>query len=303
MAAAPAPSTLPPPPPPPAAPLRQFTLTSARRRLSVKGSRLLASTLLLFSSILLAVSMGVSWWSASSSGGGKASVVSFLPGSQYWAETAGTASTPSYLSAGLLHVGQLYEAVLVIGIVAIIAGFAGMLLSYVGALGGFKSRKFLPITLLLTLVSFVGAVVLPTLVAAGQPGAFTADNTSGFGGTGCGASPTPCTSFWNSITNAGVTVSWGADVGWYLAIAAAVLLVVALLLLWTTRRLPYTRAEMSATPSVAPAPATGQADSSSVPPAAAAPVTDTAIPATTSSYCPKCGNPMTYVAQYLDGTA
>ncbi len=257
----------------------------------------MASILLLLSSILLAASMGVSWWGASSSGGGHATVVSFLPGSQFLLQTGSNITTATYVSAGLLHVGQLYEAVLAIGLIATIAGFAGMVLSVAGALGWFRSRRFLPITLLFTLVSFLGAAVLPALVAAGQPGAFNSDGTAGFGSASCGASPNPCTSFWNSVSNAGVTVSWGADVGWYLAIAAAVLLILAFLFLWTTRKLPYTREELNATPTSLPAsmaPSSGAVPSEPVP----ASITSAEAPASTASYCPKCGNPMTYVAQY-----
>ncbi len=241
----PEPTSLPPPSSPPS-PIQPFTLTKRRAKLTLKGARLTASTLLLFAAILLAASMALSWWGASASGGGHATVLGFLPGADYRAQTGSNLSYPSYVSAGLVHVGQLYEAVLAVGVVATVAGFVAMLLSYLGALNAFKTRRFQPITFLFGFIAFVGAAALPAAVAGGQPGAFNADSTSGFGGAGCGASPNPCTSFWNSISTGGVTVSWGADVGWYLSVIAAVLLLVGLLILWNKRKMPYTRDEETA---------------------------------------------------------
>jgi hypothetical protein len=269
--------------------------------------RLSASTLLLIASILLAVSMGVAWWGASVSGGGNAVTLGFLPGSSYTGTSGSTTATTTYTSANLIHVGQLYEAILGVGLLAALTGFAGMVLGYLGAFGLFKSRAFLKITLLLTIIPFVGAALLPGLVALGQPAAFNADGASGFagGGAGCGPSPNPCTSFWGSISAGGTTASWGADVGWYLSLAAAVLLFVALLQLVLTRRQPYTRDEIwSTTPHPAPVPA----PAAWLPPAppstesmSVAPAVVGAAPAVTqpvAAYCPRCGNPMTYIPQY-----
>jgi len=275
-------------------------LRPPRPKMSVKGTRLTASTLLLLASLLLAVSMGVSWWGASVSGGGNATVIGFEPGSDYSAQShTNSSSQHTYISSGLVHVGELYEAVLGVGLLAMVAGFGGVLLSFGGTFTAFKSRKFLMISLLLTIISLVGAALLPGLVALGQPGAFNADSTSGFGGSGCGNSPNPCTAFWGSVSAGGSTISWGADVGWYLAIAAAVLLLVAFIQLWSTRKMPYTRDEVAAVSPYAmsaPAPPAG----SPAPPMAGAPAggTPVAPPPSASSYCPKCGNPMTYVAQY-----
>ena len=117
----PEPTGLPPPPPPPS-PIQPFTLTKRRAKLTLKGARLTASTLLLFAAILLAASMALSWWGASASGGGHATVLGFLPGADYRAQTGSNLSYPSYVSAGLVHVGQLYEAVLAVGVVATVAG-------------------------------------------------------------------------------------------------------------------------------------------------------------------------------------
>jgi hypothetical protein len=271
-----------------------------RPKLSVKGTRLTASTLLLIATILLAVSMGVSWWGASISGGGRGSVIGFEPGASYTVQGGFNGTTQfAYISAGLVHVGQLYEAVLGIGIVAAVAGLISALLSYLGAFSMFRSRKVLPFSMVITLISLACAAALPSIVALGQPGAFKADNTAGFGSSSCGASPNPCSDFWGSTTAGGTTLSWGADVGWYLAIAATVLLLIALLQLWSVRKQPYTRDEVRASlaygaaVSGAPGMATGAPGSSPSPLWSEGGPTTQAAPR-----CPRCGNPLTYVAQY-----
>lgn len=272
---------------------------------TIKGTRLTASTLLLIASIVLAVSMAVSWWGASLTGGGTAGTIGLLPGSSYAVSgnfgSGGLAGSTTYTSAGLIHVGQLYEAVLGVGLLATLVGFAGMVLGYMGAFGTFRSRAYLRITLLLTIISFAGAALLPVLVALAQPAAFNADGSAfgGAGGSGCGTGSSPCNSFWGSLSAGGTTLSWGADVGWYLSVAAAVLLLVALLQLFTTRRQPYTRDEVwAASPHAAapPAPVVWAPPS----PPGAAPVGGAAPPAPqqTAGYCPRCGNPMTWIPQY-----
>jgi hypothetical protein len=268
--------------------------------MSPKGARITASTLILIAAVALVVSMGVSWWGASATGGGHAVVLGFFPGSHYEEQTNFNSSTPSYVSSGLVHVGELYEAVLGVAVVATLAGFIGAALAYLGTFWGFKPGRHMPMTFLFALISLVGAVGMPVAVAAAQPSAFNSDSTTGFGGAGCGASPNPCSSFWNSMSANGVTVSWGADVGWYLAIAAGVLLLVAFLLLWRTRAAPQSgsMAAGSASSTLPPAPSSGMAGGpdpagASVPGGPSQPA-----PESTASYCPKCGNPMTYVAQY-----
>jgi len=225
-------------------------------------------------------------------------VENLLPGWSFTITSKTGLVTEQYAGNNLVHVGQLYEAVLGIGLFAALTGFLGMLLSYLGAFGRLQSRAFQKITLLLTFITFGGAVLLPVLVAVGQPGAFNADLAAG--GGSCGPSPNPCSSFWASSSAGGVAVSWGADVGWYLSVVAAVFLAVALLQLFTTRRMPFTRAEISVASSpVAPTAASGAGPSSPpLPPTVPVAPSPPETPQQTASYCPKCGNPMTYVAQY-----
>jgi uncharacterized membrane protein len=268
-----------------------------RPKLSVKGTRLTASTLILIATLLLGASMGVSWWGASVSGGGHALVLGFDPGSSYTVQSQSNTTTQyTYISAGLVHVGQVYEAVLGIGVVAALAGLVSTILSYLGAFSTFKTRKIQPFALVITLVSLVAAIALPVLVTVGQPGAFNADNTSGFGSANCGPTPNPCTAFWGSMSAGGFTESWGADVGWYMGIAAAVLLLFAFIQLWGVRKMPYTRDEVrmaSAYSGAVPAVANyGGNLSSGASPGSAG------TPSSAAAYCPRCGNPMSFVTQY-----
>lgn len=298
-------SSLPPaqsvPSPPP--PMKPFLLHPPRRKFTTKQRRLLASTLVLVASIVLAVSMAVSWWGASSIGHGASEVIGFLPGSSYSFSTSGaagaTAGSQAYAAEGLIHIGQLYEAVLGLVLLASLAGFAGMFLGYLGAFGSFRSRIWMRITLILTFVSFLGAVGLPILVAADQPSAFTADGAAigAPGGSGCGTGTNPCNSFWGSASAGGINTSWGADIGWYLAVAAAVLLLLALIQLLMTRSQPYTRDEVWAASPQGPPPSAAVAPSSAPAPTPASGAVS-AAPQAPGAYCPRCGNPMTWVPQY-----
>lgn len=302
------------------------------RTSSASGKRLTAATLILVAAILLAVSMGLSWWGATITGNGESISLYFNPGSSY----SGSGNTgagffsgsATYASAGLGHVGQLYNALFGVGLLAAIAGFAAMGLAFVGALGGFRSRTFLRVTLVLLAVTFVAAAFLPAVVAVSQPAAFSADGAAGFPGTGsgCGAGENPCNSFWGSVSANGTTASWGADVGWYLGLAAATILFVALIMLLSTRRQPYTRDELWAaySPTIVP----GAYPGGQVPPTFPqnlppwptpiypqsapwctlpttpstypAPDTTSVVPPATSATpsCPRCGSPVWYVAQY-----
>ncbi len=297
------PTAQPPPPAPPPAPPAGAGLLRLGR--SAKGTRLSASALLLLSIIVLAVSLTVPWWGASLSGGGTSGTIGFVPGSSYFVTgtfgTGAAAGTYAYSSTGLLHVGELYEAVLGVGLLAILAGLAAMVLGYLGASGTFRSRKYLSMTLLLTLISLVGAALLPGMVALAQPAAFNADG-SGFGGTGgsgCGTGSNPCNSFWGSISGGGATYAWGAGVGWYLSIAAAVLLALALVQLITSRSQPYTRDEMWAASSRPPTTLTlGDAAPPSPPGATSSGGGSPPPGQSTTGYCPRCGNPMTWIPQY-----
>lgn len=68
-------------------------------------------------------------------------------------------------------------------------------------------------------LAFILSIVGPIWMAVGQPSAL---------GNACsGYSPSYCTSFWGSTTISGTTVTWGPAAGWYLAVVAGVLFLVA----------------------------------------------------------------------------
>jgi len=283
-----------------------------------KGKMLSASTLLLIAAVLLSVSLGLSWWGASVTEGGGTATLSFLPGSSYTGSgdlgNGSYSGSATYASAGLIQVGNLYEAIFGVTLLIAITSFVGMGLGYIGAFGTFRSRAPLYVALVLTIVSFLGAVLLPAVLAIGQPWAFTADSSSGvFGGSGgCGTGANPCNSFWGSISSGGVSVIWGAGVGWYLALVAAVLLLIALIQLMAARRYPYTRDEIWTASyqkyvpqayyaaALAPYPPSQLGAMAPPTPQVYAPVTGSApAPSTpTASPCPRCGNPLTFVPQY-----
>jgi hypothetical protein len=237
-----------PPPPPPPAPVTPYVLKPPRPKRSPRTVRSIAATFLLFGAVLVAVSMGVSWWGYSEQGKGISGTESFYPGNSYYElgtfPSGAVNSWQTYTTSGLLHVGQLYEAVLAVGILAALLGFVATVLGYLGAINSFHSRRSQTLTLLLVIVAFASTVALPITVAVGQPSAYNTDASSYLGG--CGPSPNPCTGLWGSQTAAGVTQSFGADIGWYLALAAAVFFVLALVQLLGSRRAPYTREEVAA---------------------------------------------------------
>ncbi len=240
--------------------------------------------------------MGVSWWGFSATGNGAGEVIQFYPGSTFWTTTS-TAGTSSalYAASQFVHVGQLYEAILGIGILAAIAGFVATALGYLGVLAGPRGRAVGRFSFLFALTGFLAALILPILAAGGQPGALKTDGAAIAGGGACPSGASPCNSFWGSLSAGGVTAGWGADVGWYLAVAAVVLFFFALWQLWASRGQPWAPA-----PSWSPPPAAaGPADSSPSPwsEGGSPPMASPPSRAPTGR-CPRCSGTMAWAAQY-----
>jgi hypothetical protein len=245
----------PPPVPPPAsattppAPNATNPAEDAQES-TVKARRVAASSLVLIAAILLTVSMTVPWWGFVISAGGATASVNFLPGSSY--SGSGTyhgltySSSATYASANLSSVGVLYEAVLGLGLTSAIAAFAGMALGYVSAIGTVRLRRPVGIAAHLTDTSFVFALALPFLVVFIQPWAYNSDSSGA--GASCGGGSNPCNSFWGSISSGGVTGTWGAGAGWYIALIATILLLVAAVLFWRSEPKLYTRDEILGVP-------------------------------------------------------
>jgi ABC-type branched-subunit amino acid transport system permease subunit len=137
-----------------------------------------------------------------------------------------------YAEQGLTRTGQLYEAVQLLVLSAIIVGAVGGFLALAPRAPSMR-RKGVATSLLLACA--VLALVAPIALVDLQPSALRQDPT-GFNVPW----NSPGASFFGSCTygqcgrNFG---SWGPSWGWYLSVAAAALMVIAaLVFLWTTRR-------------------------------------------------------------------
>lgn len=194
------------------------------RRLERTNPRWLLAFLLIAAFVLGAISLGSSWWFYTSRAAGGSISLGFVPGGDYVVTCSNcggfTAGSFSYSAFGG-SLGGLYEAILglmaaAVALVALAAALA--LLAALGRRTGWWQRSG---SFVLVFVALVLAWIAAIAVVAAQPGAFGAAST--FQGLGPGnASPT--TSFWG--TDAAGTANWGAGAGWYLALAAGVLLVV-----------------------------------------------------------------------------
>ena len=249
------PATLPPEPVaarqvgrPPYRPLDSLGRTK-RRRLAV-------SSLLLVGAVLLSVSMGVSWYELSVTGGGLDATVNYYPGSSYTGShangttgTGGFAGSGTYSSLNETHVGQLYEALLIIGIMSALSAFVAMGIGFLAPLGKLHSRHFLRVTIIFTVIALVAAALAPSLLALDQSAAFNADASAVNPHYSCPSSPSSCNSFWESQTMYAIPVTWGPSIGWYLALVAAVVLFGAfVLVLSTRRRVPGQEEDVTAVP-------------------------------------------------------
>ena len=190
---------------------------------------MLLAVLLIIAFVLGVVSLGTAWWSYASSGGGGSISLGFVPGGDYvvtCTNCGGFASGSfSYGNFGG-SLGGLYEALLgLMGLAVALTALAAIIavLSAMGRRTGWWQRSG---SFILVFVAVFATLIATVAVVTAQPGAFGPNST--FQGLGPGnASPT--TSFWG--TDAAGTASWGAGIGWYLALASGVLLVVITVLL------------------------------------------------------------------------
>jgi len=191
--------------------------------------RLTASTLLVVAGACAVSSAFTPWWTFSLNAPPYTENLSFFPGSDATAHATNNSQSASasgsYHSVGLGAFAALYFAVWAVLLVAgggILVGGALALLAEFRLIKGF-ARGYLPAALGLVLVLL--PLVMVIAVPVTQPGIFTYSDPFGICPQGFYANlaPTPCNSFWGSQSGQGVSVSWGAGVGWYLAVVSMVL--------------------------------------------------------------------------------
>lgn len=193
---------------------------------------LLVGTAGLFAGFLAVLSALSPWWYTTTSSTGTHSTAEFYPGENLYVSGGGGGGFTSYAAHGLAAVGGLYGLVLAGSLVVAFTGWGTAVLSVRRALGrGSEIRSRRATTGLLVVGLGVG-ILLAVAVPLAQPSLYRSDDP----GHSCtsSVSPGPCSSFWGSTTTPATTTVWGAALGWWLGAVAAVLLAIALLLLWSS---------------------------------------------------------------------
>jgi hypothetical protein len=200
-----------------------------RRRQRLGGGLMLGGV------ILLVASLFVGWWSIQLSGfditetlvlgfpatsGGNG--VSFECSGNLSEFTNHCPSPETYSNASLSSTGKLYTAIQSLVFAGIVAGLLGVLLA-LGIVGGGNRRK---LTIALACLAVSLALLAPVALTVAQPSAMNSDHPYGTIGS---SATSPTNSFWGSNVSDGISYSWGASAGWYLALGAFVLILVGLI--------------------------------------------------------------------------
>jgi hypothetical protein len=209
---------------------------------------LIPFVLIIVGVVLVGVSLGVGWYTIGLSGtedGFSVSTSSSINLFQCVTTTAsanGQSSTSSSCNTNSSsHTAQLYDATLgiVIGGVAVgaLALVMVLLTTFMRRPWG-KLMTMLPF--ILALVGGILCIAAPIALMAGQPGAMAADANCGNNCQG------PESSFFGSATISGVSETWGAGIGWYLAIAAGAVLIVGAIFIMLANKKKAASAPMAA---------------------------------------------------------
>jgi hypothetical protein len=201
----------------------------------------IAGALAIVAAVLLLVSVFLGWYVTTFSGSNDGVSVSesatFVPGQTvtYSFSCSGSFACPAsnqttYSNLGLNQTGKLYLTTEILLILGFIVGIIGAIVLFV-ARAGLRARR--SIGMALVVLGLIVAIATPTMLLALQPNALHTDSFT----NGANSTSSPATSFFGSCSGSACGLSgntfnasetWGPGIGWYLAIVAFVLFVVAL---------------------------------------------------------------------------
>lgn len=198
------------------------TERSGHPRSLSRATVLFSSGVSLVAALMAGVSAVAPWWYLSVAGPVASSKVEFFPGTGVYTSTNGGGGVTTYAAVHVPSVGSLYAGVLLGTVtVAVLAG-AAALAEFASVRGTWRPERARGIARAVLLAAVVLGVTLAVLVPFAQPALYRYDDPMG----ACtSASVVPaCRSFWGSNAQGGVTTTWGAAAGWWLELAAVVLL-------------------------------------------------------------------------------
>lgn len=185
--------------------------------------RAIAAVTLAVVGIVLAVfSLFLPWWTDSFTELAGSGSLNFLPGPSASISSGSSTVSETYSSLGLSQVGNVYEAVLIVGILVVALSAVAVVVGVFRSAHPRVSRAQWDNAF--SDVSFGAAAVLLAMVVAAvllQPPAISDAPHSDCGSV---SGSSPCNSFWGAQSNSTESSSWGAATGWYLALVGGILL-------------------------------------------------------------------------------
>jgi len=202
--------------------------------------------------LLVLVSLVTPWWSMTASMGSSGTWTGYLlPGTaasscsgdcgSLYTTCAGdycygaSGNSGEVWNNGLSSTNALYESVLALLVLSLLAGFFATFLGFRGAYRAESGRRASAMTVSLGLLATLFLVVALAVAVGGQPTSLASDFSSNakLAGWFCASGTSPTNAFWgsNSGSCAGggdtpisISYSWGASVGWYAGLVGLFLL-------------------------------------------------------------------------------
>lgn len=218
---------------------------------SSKGHRVIASIIILIGAILLIAAVFIPWYTyeakTSSSFENGSTTINSYPGlptqnGTLQCSSSGAGSCPytqsSYQHADENNTGVVAETGFYLLIVGFILGFVGAIL---GVASRGNPRRAGP-AVTLGVIAMILAIITPVLFTAALPTALSKDipakerpSTNGPWSSFMGTNSSTLTTPYGPLT---VNLTWGPAIGWYLAFAAFVVLLIGVILLIRNRKDP-----------------------------------------------------------------